>query len=343
VIRHEPCSGAPPIRIGLTYDLRSEYLAAGYGELETAEFDRDSTIEAIEGALRSLGHETDRIGNARRLVERLARGDRWDLVFNIAEGLHGIGRESTVPCLLDLYEIPYTFSDPMVLAVSLHKGMTKRVVRDAGVPTPDFAVVERPEDARAVRLRLPLFVKPVAEGTGKGITPASVIRAREDLAPACERLLREFRQPVLVERFLAGREFTVAIGGTGPASRVLGTMEVILRKEAEPDVYSYVNKERCEELVDYPLTLDRNDPQVRETEAVALAAWKALGCRDAGRVDVRCDRRGRAGKPQFIEVNPLAGIHPEHSDLPMICTRQGMAYLDLIRLILDSARERMKP
>jgi D-alanine-D-alanine ligase len=210
------------------------------------------------------------------------------------------------------------------------------------VPTPDFAVVERPEDVRAVRMRLPLFVKPVAEGTGKGITPASVIRSRDDLAPACERLLEEFRQPVLVERFLSGREFTVALGGTGPASRVLGTMEVILRKEAEPDVYSYVNKERCEELVDYPLTLDRKDPQVRGSEEVALAAWRALGCRDAGRVDVRCDRRGRAGKPQFIEVNPLAGIHPEHSDLPMICTRQGMPYVDLIRLILDSAFERVK-
>jgi len=331
-------TGAPSIRIGLTYDLRSEYLAAGYGELETAEFDRESTIEAIEGALRSLGHETDRIGNARRLVERLARGDRWDLVFNIAEGLHGMGREATVPCLLDLYDIPYTFSDPLVLAVSLHKGMTKSVVRDAGVPTPDFAVVERPEDVRAVRMRLPLFVKPVAEGTGKGITPASVIRSRDDLAPACERLLEEFRQPVLVERFLSGREFTVALGGTGPASRVLGTMEVILRKEAEPDVYSYVNKERCEELVDYVHVSAARDPLVKKCEQIAVDAWRALDCRDGGRIDLRCDKDG---EPVFMEVNPLAGLHPSHSDLPMICTARNIPYEELIRRIVESARTRV--
>ena len=107
------------MRIGLTYDLRADYLAAGYGEEETAEFDRPDTIEAVADALRTLGHEPDRIGNAWRLVERLARGDRWDLVFNIAEGLFGIGREAQVPALLDLYQIPYTFSDPLVMALSL--------------------------------------------------------------------------------------------------------------------------------------------------------------------------------------------------------------------------------
>src|SRR5688572_3644321 len=127
--------------IGLTYDLRQDYLDDGYTPEQTAEFDSRVTIDGIESALRDLGHQTDRIGRVTWLVERLARGDRWDLVFNIAEGLHGIGREAQVPALLDAYSIPYTFSDPLVCTISLHKPTTKRVVRDLGIPTPDFWVV----------------------------------------------------------------------------------------------------------------------------------------------------------------------------------------------------------
>ena len=158
------------MRIGLTYDLRNDYLAAGYSDQETAEFDRPDTIDAIQSALNDLGHQTDRIGHGQRLVSRLAAGDRWDMVFNIAEGLRGNARESQVPAILDLYAIPYTFSDPLVLAVTLHKDVTKTVVRQAGIPTPDFALVKRLADLDNVSLPLPLFVKPVAEGTSKGIT-----------------------------------------------------------------------------------------------------------------------------------------------------------------------------
>ena len=138
------------MKIGITYDLRQDYLDAGYGEEETAEFDRPETIAAIDQALQALGHVTDRIGNIRSLARRLVQGDRWDLVFNIAEGLSGFGREAQVPALLEAYAIPYTFSDPLVLALTLHKGMTKRVIRDAGLPTPAFAVVETASEAAAV-------------------------------------------------------------------------------------------------------------------------------------------------------------------------------------------------
>ncbi|MEK7244000.1 MAG: D-alanine--D-alanine ligase, partial [Thermodesulfobacteriota bacterium] len=156
------------MKIGITYDLRDDYIAEGYTEEETAEFDHPRTIDAIEEALRDLGYETDRIGHLRALTRRLVAGDRWDLVFNIAEGLRGFGREAQVPALLDAWEIPYTFSDPLVLSLTLHKGLTKRVIRDFGIPTPDFAVVETPEEIAAMALPFPLFAKPVAEGTGKG-------------------------------------------------------------------------------------------------------------------------------------------------------------------------------
>jgi len=324
--------------IGLTYDLRSEYLAAGYGEEETAEFDRDDTVDSIEAALRELGHQTDRIGRAKSLVDRLARGDRWDLVFNIAEGLYGPGREAQVPALLDLYEIEYTFSDPLVMALSLHKGYTKDVVRAAGVPTPDALLVREIADVDRLRLPYPLFAKPVAEGTGKGIGPTSKIVSPEGLRSTCEALLAKFRQPVLVETFLSGREFTVAIVGTGDAGRIFGTMEIILLASAEPEIYSYVNKEECEERVTYRLVNGSDDPEVREAEELSLRAWRALGCRDAGRVDVRSDASGR---PHFMEVNPLAGLHPQHSDLPIIAGMAGVSYVELIRRIVDSASQRV--
>jgi D-alanine-D-alanine ligase len=326
------------MRIGLTYDLRADYLAAGYSEEETAEFDQPGTIDAIDSALQALGHQTDRIGNGRQLVGRLAAGGRWDLVFNIAEGLHGPAREAQVPAILELYDIPYTFSDPLVLALALHKGMTKAVIRDAGLPTADFAVVERIEDLDRLTLPLPLFAKPVAEGTGKGVTAASKITDRPSLGRICAELLARYRQPVLVETFLAGREFTVGIAGTGPAAHVLGSMEVVLLAGAEAGVYSYVNKERCEELCHYRPGRPEEDEEVRQAEALGLAAYRVLGCRDAGRVDLRSDARGR---PHFIEVNPLAGLHPLHSDLPILCAMRGMTYHTLMEKIISSATKRV--
>ncbi len=324
--------------IGLTYDLRAEYLAAGYSEEETAEFDRPDTVDAIESALRSLGHATQRIGTARQLVQRLAAGDRWDLVFNIAEGLRGLGREAQVPCLLDVYDIPYTFSDPLVMALCLHKGLTKLAVRNAGVPTPDFALVRTLDDLARVDLPYPLFAKPVAEGTGKGVCPASKVRDPAALRQLCASLLSRFPEGILVETYLPGREFTVGLVGTGPGARVLGTLEILLRPQAEAEVYSYANKENSEELVDYTLVRPDQDAEVAQAESLALTAWRALGCRDAGRLDVRSDASGR---PQFIEVNPLAGLHPTHSDLPMLCTALGIRYDTLIGWIVDSAATRV--
>ena len=324
--------------IGLTYDLRSSYLAHGYSEIETAEFDRDDTIDAIEKALLDAGHGTDRIGNARDLLGRLGAGDRWDLVFNIAEGLHGIGREAQVPAILDLYCIPYTFSDPLVMSLTLHKAMTKRVVRDAGIATADFAVISQEADLERVGLEPPYFVKPVAEGTGKGISAKSIIWRKHLLKPACRRLLKDHRQPVLVEKFLPGREYTVGILGSGSRARVLGTVEVLLLDNAERQVYSYHNKEKCEQMVEYRLRSPQESPVVKEAEHLALEAWRTLECRDGGRVDVRCDEFGR---PHFLEVNPLAGLHPEHSDLPIIAARVQIPYSRLIDWIVASAAERV--
>ena len=326
------------MKIGLTYDLREAYLAEGYDELETAEFDRADTIDSLENAIRSLGHQTDRIGHVRQLVIRLAAGDRWDLVFNICEGLRGIAREAQVPALLEAYDIPCTFGDPVTMTVCLHKGLTKTLVEKCGMPTPQFAVVESMADLAKIDLPFPLFAKPIAEGTGKGVSPASCISSTAELSEVCETLLANFRQPVLVETYLSGREFTVGIVGTGDDARVLGTLEIVLLSDAEPGAYSYINKERCEELVRYDLVRSDNDPEVAEAERIALISWRELNGRDAGRIDLRSDGSGR---PNFIEANPLAGLHPEHSDLPMIATKVGMSYQELIRQIVESATRRV--
>jgi len=325
------------MRVGITYDLRQDYLAMGYGEEEAGEFDRADTIDAIAQTLADLGHAPDRVGHVRRLVERLAQGERWDLVFNIAEGLRGYAREAQVPALLEAYDIPYTFSDPLVLALTLHKGHCNRLARSFGVPVADFSVVRTLADVERVTLPYPLFAKPIAEGTGKGVAADSIIREPAALAAVCGRLLARFEQPVLVETYLPGREFTVGVVGTGERARALGALEIVLLAGAEAGVYSYVNKERCEELVHYALVSD-DDPVVREATAVALHAWRALGCRDAGRVDLRQDA---AGAVRFLEVNPLAGLHPEHSDLPILCQRLGVPYQQLIAWIVESAAERI--
>lgn len=321
--------------VGLTYDLRADYLAMGYGEEETAEFDRPDTIDAIERELLALGHRTERIGHVRRLAERLAAGARWDLVFNIAEGLRGFGREAQVPALLDAYEIPYTFCDPLCAAVTLHKAVAKRVLRDLGIRTPDFAVVERAEDAAKVDLPFPLFVKPVAEGTARGIHAESKVRDPGALAAECARVIAACRQPALVETFLPGREVTVGITGTGDKAVAIGTLEVILRPAAEADSYTYKNKEHCEDLCEYVLA---KGPFAAEAERLALEAWKGLGCRDGGRIDLRADAKGDLS---VLEANPLPGLHPEHSDLPILCTKVGIPYRELIRRIVASASGRI--
>jgi D-alanine-D-alanine ligase len=322
------------MRVGLTFDLRDDYRALGYSEEEVAEFDSPETIAAIEGALRRLGFSVERIGRLQALLPRLVRGERWDFVFNICEGLHGRSREAQVPALLEAFGIPCTFADALTCALTLDKAMAKRIVRDAGLPTAPFAVVREAADIAEVDLPVPLFAKPLAEGTGKGIGPRSCIARPEQLAEVVRELLARYRQPVLVESFLPGREFTVGIVGTGKEARVIGVLEVHLRERAEPGVYSFLNKEKCEELVDYRLV---DDAEALEAGRVALEAWRVLEGRDAGRVDLRSDA---AGRPHFLELNPLAGLHPTHSDLPILASLAGWRYDDLIAAIVDSCLAR---
>lgn len=323
------------MRVGLTYDLRKDYEGEELDEELIAEFDSPETIDALETAIRLMGHETDRIGSAGRLMSRIVGGDCWDIVFNIAEGLHGYAREALIPAILESRGVACVFSDPMALSLALHKGMSKRIARDLGLPTPDFAIIESVEDVESVNLPYPLFAKPVAEGTSKGVNAASRITTKDALAEACSSLLARFRQPVIVETYLPGREFTVGILGAGANAATVGALEIILNDGAEKEIYTFVNKEECEKRVTYRLA---HDPLAVSAGNLALAVWRGLGLRDAGRVDVRVDAYGI---PNFVEVNPLPGLHPFHSDLPIMCSQAGMPYQTLIETIMASAMERI--
>jgi D-alanine-D-alanine ligase len=332
-------AGAPKeneMVVGLTYDLREDYAGEGLDEQALAEFDRQETIVSIEGVLRAMGHEPVRIGRVGELIRRLERGERWDLVFNIAEGLSstGIAREAQVPTLLDLHGVPYTFSDPLVCSLTLHKGLTKRVVRDLGLPTPDFAIVSSASDIARVDLPFPLFAKPVAEGSSKGVFGDSRVRSMQELERVCLSLLEEYRQPVLVETFLPGREFTVGLIGTGARARAIAAMEVVILPGGDDAGYSFGNKANWREVMRYHLA---EGEIAREAMELSLAAWRGIGGRDAGRVDVRADAAGRLN---FIEVNALPGLNPTYSDLPILARMAGMEYDVLIRRIVESASER---
>jgi D-alanine-D-alanine ligase len=323
------------MHIGLTYDLKDAYLAMGYSKDECLELDSPVTVDALARVAESMGHHTTRIGHVKELAARLVAGERWDLVINIAEGMHGIGRESQVPALLDAYRIPYTFSDPLVCALTLHKAMCKRVVRDMRINTAAFAVIERESDLNSVDLVYPLFAKPVAEGSSKGVTGRSRIESAAALHDACLALLEQYKQPVLVEEYLPGREFTVGIVGTGPRARVIGCMEIHIGPNAPHNFYSSANKDDWIGKVSYSIA---TDAEANASADLALAAYRGIGCRDVSRVDVRTDRHG---KPAFIEVNPLPGLNPEWSDLPFLCRYASIPYEDLIRWVLESAFERV--
>ncbi len=328
---------AKALHVGLTFDLADEHRASASNEEQLAEFDSEETIAGIERAIARVGHRTQRIGSIHSLVNALARGERWDLVFNIAEGRYGAARESQVPALLDAYSIPYTFSDPLVLGIALHKAHAKAVARAAGVRTADYRLIESKEELGSNGLGFPLFAKPVAEGTSKGISKDSIIENDRELRRVCHQLLERFAQPVLLETYLPGREFTVGVLGCCSNARCLGTLEVMLVGDADVGVYSYRNKKQFVGKVEYRWVSPDRDAIVKSVEGVALAAYRALGCRDAARVDVRLDRDG---EPCFIEINPLPGLNPEISDLAILVKQTGFGYEQLIATIVSEASGR---
>ena len=313
-----------------------------------AEWDAPETIDAVERALSALG-EVVRLEATPDFPQRL-RDSRPDIVFNMAEGLSGPNRESHVPAICEFFQVPYSGSDPFTLSLCLHKGRTKQMLEFYDIPTARFALVETLAQARAVKraglLRYPLFAKPVQEGSSKGITERNYIRDREELLAVVTELLEVYEQPVLLEEFLPGLEFTCGVLGNGRDARVLPV--VAIRFDALPagalPIYGYEAKwiwdtpDQPLEMFDCPAPID--DGLRREIERVTLRAYHALGCRDWSRIDVRLDA---AGVPNVVEVNPLPGILPNPEDnscLPKAAAAAGLGYDELIQSALLAAAKR---
>jgi D-alanine-D-alanine ligase len=330
----------PPSRIlGLTI---AELIARD----EFAEWDSPTTIAAVEAALSRLG-KVIRLEAKEDFPERLRQANP-DIVFNIAEGFHGVNRESHVPAICEFYGIPYSGSDPFTLTLCLDKARTKETLTFHGIPTPRFAVVERVEDLGAVseQLAFPLFVKPLHEGSSKGITDANLCFDRAHLSRQTAFLLENYRQPVLVEEYLPGKEFTCAVVGNGDDATVLpivGMNFETLPKGALP-IYSFDAKfvwDRPENPLDIFQCPARITRELQASiERVTLDAFRVLGCRDWARIDVRLDA---SGKPNVLEVNPLPGILPDPADnscLPKAARAAGIGYEELIQNCLKYAAAR---
>ena len=310
-----------------------------------AEWDEPETIDAVAGALGALG-EVIRLEATHDFPRRVLEA-RPDFVFNIAEGLHGVNRESHVPAVCEFLGIPYHASDPLSLALTLHKGRAKEIMAYYGVPTAPFVIANTRADAKNVRLPFPLFAKPALEGSGKGITEKSLCTNRAKLVQEVGELLDTYQEPVLIESWLPGQEFTVAILGNGKEARCLPL--VGMRWEALPlgakPIYGYEAKWLWD-TPDHPLDLFECPAGVskelaRDVRSAALSAYRVLGCRDWCRVDVRCDA---AGRPMVVELNPLPGILPNPQDnscFPKAARAAGMSYDGLIQTVADIAWRRI--
>ena len=276
------------------------------------------------------------------------RQTRPDIVFNIAEGFRGVNREAHVPAICEFFGIPYSGSDPFTLTLCLDKARTKETLAFHKIPTPRFAVIETLEDleARAADLPFPLFVKPLHEGSSKGITDRNLCWDRDHLTRQTRFLLENYEQPVLVEEYLPGKEFTCAVLGNGDRATVLpivGMNFETLPKGALP-IYSFDAKfvwdrpENPLEIFQCPARITKE--LQASIERVTLDAFRVLGCRDWARIDVRLDA---AGNPNVLEVNPLPGILPDPADnscLPKAARAAGIGYDELIQSCLKYAAAR---
>jgi len=310
-----------------------------------AEWDTASTIRAVASALKTRHRVEILVANSdfARTLDRTP----VDFIFNIVEGMKGMFRESLVPALLEDRGIPYTGSDPLTLALCLDKARAKEILAYHGVPTPAFDVIEDASDAgRLSRFPMPAILKPLAEGSSKGIYDANVVRDSKTAMRKAAELLAAYHQPVVAERFLTGREFTVSVLGNPPDRRVLPIVEInfdALPEGANP-IYSYEAKwiwdtpEKPLRMFTCPAKVD-SELKAR-IESIVLSALKVLRVRDWCRVDVRLDDRGA---PQILELNPLPGILPdprENSCLPKAAYAAGMTYDEIILQVMDAARAR---
>lgn len=322
------------------------------------DLDSEKTIADITAALEAGGHEVTFLEGDVTLYDRL-REVKPEICFNICEGHFGDSREAQVPAVLEMLRIPYTGSRVLTLALTLDKPMTKRALTYHNLPTPPFQVFERVTEPLDPDMGFPLFVKPSREGTGMGVTSESIVHDESQLRRQLRRLFEKYDQPVLVERFIEGREVTVGVVGnlTGPvawrvpedeeAPRVsrglhfFPPLEVDMSRYPAEEAGVYTNRIKTElaHTFHYLCPAPLSDAEVEELNWLAAATFRVTGCLDVARVDFRLDAHDN-NKPYILEINPLPGLNPEYSDLCIEARADGWSYEQLVNRILDEAIER---
>jgi D-alanine-D-alanine ligase len=323
-------------KVGLTYDLKTDYEFKEDDPPDAnAEFDHPSTIKVIAKAIESQGFHVKRIGNVLNLLEKIDHLD-VDIVFNISEGLTGRNRESQVPILLEMADIPFVGADALSLGISLDKVMAKKLFLAEGIPTPKFTEIKSLDAmAHLDHMKFPLFVKPRFEGSSKGLCDASRVENEEELQKQVEHTITTYKQPALIEEFIRGEEFTVAIvGNESPEVMPIVQIKIDGKLKLKDKFYTFGHIKS--DTLEYVCPAHINDNLKKKIEALALKTYNAIECRDFGRVDFRVDEKGN---PYVLEINPLPSLSTE--DVFMTVAKEvGITYEEMIGKILRSALER---
>jgi len=326
---------AAKFTVGITYNLKKGIAAKA--EDSEAEYDNIETVLAIQHALETAGCHVVLMEADESLPGRL-KSTPVNMVFNIAEGRQGRGREAEVPALLNLMNIPFTGSDETTLCLALDKALTKRLLSTYRIRTPKYRVISKNQPHISGRFSFPCIVKPNAEGSSKGIPDVCIAANREELTSLVKRNIELYDQDMLVEEYIHGREFTVGLLGNGSELRVFPPMEIIyLDKQSKYNIYSFNVKKNYKKLIRYESPAKISKETEAEMVSMARKIFEILSCRDFARVDFRLSEDGR---PYFIEINPLPGLAPGYSDFPMLAAFHSVDYVPLVRGIFDAAVKR---
>ncbi|HHX77277.1 MAG TPA: ATP-grasp domain-containing protein [Firmicutes bacterium] len=335
----------PQLHVGITYNLKKgnrdtdkDSQLPGLEPMDIdAEYDDITTVMAIKEVLEGKNCRVTLMEADRELPVKLAE-DKPDIVFNIAEGIHGRGREAQVPALLNFYKIPFTGSDETTLCIALDKALTKRILSTYGIKTPKGRIINREQSQLTGKFYFPAIVKPNAEGSSKGISDVAVVMNRKELQDLVLKNISLYKQDMLVEEYVSGREFTVGILGNGKDIHIFPPMEINYVKQVNQfNIYSYNVKQNYKEFIRYECPANINKDAEIEMTNTAKKIYEVLSCKDFARIDFRVSPKGEL---YFIEINPLPGMAPGYSDFPMIAAFNGMEYDSLVWNVLKSALKR---
>lgn len=323
-------------RIGFTYNLRAEtkhfrWLPNDFN----AEFDTEELINTVAEAIEAAGHTVIRLGNAYQLLEKINELSDVDIVFNIAEGAFGRNRESQVPIILEMLDIPYVGSDGLTMGITLDKLITKKILTQQGVNTPKFFEIRDADNLNGVPLKYPMIVKPCCEGSSKGITRDSVVYDKEALYRQADIIIKKYQQPALVEEFIEGLEFTVAVLGNTPAE-VLPPVQIEIDSSVELGDRFYTFDYLRSDSLKYVCPAKIPTGLSEKLKEMALCTYQAVECRDFGRIDFRVDKEGI---PYVLEINPLPSLS-EHDVFPQLAKYLGISWQQIIIKILNYALQR---